>query len=67
MKRERYPRHNHPISRQQEDKGHYLNAENHHPQRFHPDQHPDQQMQNMEHTIQTNVDVCVINTVFIVV
>jgi hypothetical protein len=24
-------------------------------------------MQNMEHTIQTNVDVCVINSVFMVV
>jgi hypothetical protein len=41
---ERYPRQNHPISRQQEDQGHYLNAQNHHPQRW----HPDQQMQNME-------------------
>ena len=35
---ERYPRKNHPISRQQEDQGHYLNAQNHHPQRWHPDQ-----------------------------
>jgi hypothetical protein len=46
----RYPRQNHPISRQQEDQGHYLNAQNHHPQRW----HPDQQMQNMEHTTQTS-------------
>jgi hypothetical protein len=30
--------------------GHYLNAQSHHPQRW----HPDQQMQNMEHTTQTS-------------
>ena len=46
---ERYPRQNHPIPRQ-EDQGHYLNAQSHHQQRW----HPDQQMQNMEHTTQTS-------------
>jgi hypothetical protein len=36
-------RQNHPMPRQQEDQGHYLNAQNHHPQRW----HPDQQMNNV--------------------
>jgi hypothetical protein len=38
------------MPRQQEDQGHYLNAQNHHIQRW----HPDQQMLNMEHTTQTS-------------